>query len=161
MCTSSVMRTVDSVTRAVTKPVGELVSGVANKVGAGEVVDKASKGLDYAEAVTSLDPVSSRILRAHNIALTGSDLADTKKEYENQMNYANEQLQSQIGDAPDPFNYENEEEYLAALRAKYREDARARRYRGRAGTILTGGQGASGTAPTNTPTLTGKRLRFF
>lgn len=144
------------------KPIGGLAKDIIEKVPiVGKPLTKAAQLTgDYIESETSDIPFVREHGRAYNELTTGSNLEDTKREAQNQVNYANERLQ-QIGTAPDPFNIDDEDQYLASLRAKYREDARARRFRGRAGTILTGGQGVGGAAPTSTPTLSGRSLRLF
>jgi hypothetical protein len=48
-----------------------------------------------------------------------------------------------------------EDKRLAADQAKFIEDERLARFRGRGSTILTGGQGAADTANVNKPTLIG------
>lgn len=159
MCSSNLF---NSVVSSVTKPIGGLAKDVIGEVPiVGKPLNKALQATgDYLESETANIPIIRENVRAFNELHTGSNLEDTKREAQNQVNYANESLQ-QIGTAPDPFNIDDEDQYLASLRAKYREDARARRFRGRAGTILTGGQGVGGAAPTSTPTLSGRSLRLF
>jgi hypothetical protein len=147
----------DRLIKPVTTTIGR---GVNNVVGRVPIVGKpANKLLDWQASFLEKEfadiPFMDRQNKYMGEMYTGKNNEDRAREAQNQIDYASQGMD--LGDDLEPLT--EEEELLAAKRARYLEDMRAKRYRGHYSTILTGPQGAKGSTPTSGTPLVGKGLR--